>query len=62
MAQFDIGPGDEVIIPPYTFIATVQAVLMNGALPVFADIDPKTFQIDPSKIEEIGRASCRERV
>lgn len=52
VAQFDIGPGDEVIIPPYTFIATVQAVLMNGALPVFADIDPKTFQIDPSKIEE----------
>lgn len=52
VAQFDIGAGDEVIIPPYTFIATVQAILMNGALPVFVDIDPKTFQIDPSKIEE----------
>ncbi|RNC64920.1 DegT/DnrJ/EryC1/StrS aminotransferase family protein [Proteiniphilum sp. X52] len=51
VAQFNIGPGDEVIVPPYTFIATIQAILMNGALPVFVDIDPKTFQIDPSKIE-----------
>lgn len=52
LSQFDIGPGDEVIVPPYTFVATVQAVLMNGAIPVFADIDPETFQIDPVKIEE----------
>ncbi|HBK32222.1 DegT/DnrJ/EryC1/StrS family aminotransferase [Limibacterium fermenti] len=52
LAQFNIGPGDEVIVPPYTFVATVQAVLMNGALPVFADVDPTTFQIDPVKIEE----------
>lgn len=51
VAQFNIGPGDEVIVPPYTFIATIQAVLINGALPVFVDIDPKTFQIDPAKIE-----------
>lgn len=51
LAQFDIGGGDEVIVPPYTFIATVQAVLMNGAMPVFVDTDPETFQMDPEKIE-----------
>src|SRR6218665_489198 len=49
--QLNIGAGDEVIVPPYTFIATIQAVLANGAMPVFVDIDPETFQIDPSKIE-----------
>lgn len=49
--QLDIGPGDEVLVPPYTFIATIQAVLVNGAMPVFVDIDPETFQMDPAKIE-----------
>jgi perosamine synthetase len=49
--QLDIKAGDEVIVPPYTFIATIQAVLANGAMPVFVDVDPQTFQIDPSKIE-----------
>ena len=52
VANLDIGAGDEVIVPPYTFIATIQAVLMNGAMPVFVDTDPETFQIDVSKIEE----------
>ena len=51
LIQFEIGAGDEVIIPPYTFIATVQAVLATGALPVFVDTDPETFQIDANKIE-----------
>src|SRR5690606_8054457 len=50
--QFDIRAGDEVIVPPYTFIATVAAVLANGAMPVFVDVDPETFQIDPEKIAE----------
>ena len=49
--SFGIGPGDEVIVPPYTFIATASAVLFNGAIPVFVDVDPETFQIDPQKIE-----------
>ncbi|MGV3640800.1 MAG: DegT/DnrJ/EryC1/StrS family aminotransferase [Adhaeribacter sp.] len=49
--QFDIKGGDEVLVPPYTFIATVQAVLANGAMPVFVDVDPETFQMDPAKIE-----------
>jgi dTDP-4-amino-4,6-dideoxygalactose transaminase len=41
-----------VITSPYTFVATVDAILLNNALPVFADIDPGTWQIDPAKIEE----------
>ena len=51
LLQMDIGGGDEVIVPPYTFIATVAAVLATGAMPVFVDTDPATFQIDAAKIE-----------
>jgi dTDP-4-amino-4,6-dideoxygalactose transaminase len=46
-----VGPGDEVIVPPYTFVATVNAVLLQHALPVFVDTDPETSQIDARKIE-----------
>ena len=46
-----VGPGDEVIVPPYTFVATINAVLLYGAMPVFVDTDPETFQIDHRKIE-----------
>lgn len=49
--QMDIGAGDEVIVTPYTWISSIQAVLLNGAMPVFVDIDPETYQIDPEKIE-----------
>jgi perosamine synthetase len=52
LSQLDIGAGDEVLLPPYTFIASAQAILQTGAMPVFVDIDPDTFQIDPRKIEE----------
>jgi perosamine synthetase len=47
---FDIRPGDEVIVTPNTFIATSLVVLKEGGVPVFADIDPKTFNIDPAEI------------
>jgi dTDP-4-amino-4,6-dideoxygalactose transaminase len=47
----DVGPGDEVLVPPYTFVATVNVVLLQHAIPVFVDTDPETFQIDASKIE-----------
>jgi dTDP-4-amino-4,6-dideoxygalactose transaminase len=46
-----VEAGDEVLLPPYTFIATANAVLMLNALPVFVDTDPETFQIDPARIE-----------
>lgn len=49
--RLDIGPGDEVITTPYTFIASIQAILANNAMPVFTDIDPATYQMDPAKIE-----------
>ncbi len=52
VVQNDIGAGDEVIVTPYTWISTVQSILLAGAMPVFADIDPETFQIDPAKIRE----------
>jgi len=52
LAQLEIGWGDEVLVTPYTFIASVSSILFNGAIPVFVDIDPETFQMDPDKIEE----------
>jgi perosamine synthetase len=51
LIQLNVGGGDEVIVTPYTFISSIQAVLMAGAMPVFVDVDPETFQMDPGKIE-----------
>ncbi len=51
MGALNIGPGDEVILPVYTFIATYNVVALHNALPIIVDIDPESFQIDPKKME-----------
>src|SRR5207249_11323226 len=51
LAALRIGPGDEVIIPDLTFIATANAVRLAGAIPVLVDIEERTFGIDPNAIE-----------
>jgi len=51
MAALGIGPGDEVIVPDFTFVATASAVLYTGALPVMVDVSPQTYCIDPQLAE-----------
>src|SRR5439155_8638942 len=46
-----IGPGDEVVTVPFTFVATVAAVLYTGARPVLVDVDPETLTLDPEHLE-----------
>src|SRR6267143_3545958 len=52
LAAIGIGPGDEVIVPSFTFIASANAILYTGADVVFCEIDPRTFNIDPNDIEK----------
>ncbi len=59
LRAYDIGPGDEVITTPNTFIATALAISTCGAKPVFVDIDPLTYNLDPSKLEEAITSSTR---
>jgi len=47
-----VGPGDEVIVPPYTFIATASAPLAVNAVPIFCDIDLETFNLDPDRLDK----------
>jgi perosamine synthetase len=51
LAALDVGPGDEVVLPPYTFVATLNVVFLQHALPVFADSDLETFQMDAGTLE-----------
>ena len=52
IAALDIGPGDEIIVPPFTFIATASSILHNNAIPIFADIDNKSYTLDPKSVKE----------
>ena len=49
----DVGPGDEVITSAFTFVATAEAAALLGAQPIFADIEPRTFNLDPARIERL---------
>ena len=51
LGALGIGPGDEVILPPFTFVATFNIITLNYALPIYVDVDPDTSQIDAGKIE-----------
>jgi perosamine synthetase len=53
-----IGPGDEVIVPAYTFPATANVVALAGATPVLVDVDPETFNLDPAKVELTPRTKA----
>jgi dTDP-4-amino-4,6-dideoxygalactose transaminase len=62
-----VGPGDAVFIPAFTFSATAEVVLLAGATPVFVDVDPRTFNIDPAQLAEqvvmtAARTALRPRV
>jgi len=57
-----IGPGDAVVTTPFTFIATVEAILLCGARPVFVDIDPRTFNLDPVKLGALLSAPGGDKI
>ena len=55
----DIKSGDEIIMPSYTFVSTANAFVLKGGVPVFVDIDPDTFNIDPNLVEEVISSKTR---
>lgn len=56
LMAYGVRPGDVIFTTPFTFISTAEVIALLGAIPVFVDIDPKTFNIDPSKLELAIRA------
>ena len=52
MAALNLGPGDEIMTTPYTFLASASAALYQNAIPVFADIDPASYDLDPVQAEK----------
>jgi UDP-2-acetamido-2-deoxy-ribo-hexuluronate aminotransferase len=52
LMAYNVGPGDVIFTTPFTFISTAEVIALLGALPVFVDIDPQTFNMDPAKLEQ----------
>jgi perosamine synthetase len=50
LQALDVGPGDEVVVPAFTYVATVNAIARRGALPVMVDVDPRTLNVDPDAV------------
>lgn len=59
LAAADIGPGDEIVTTPFSFVASANCALYQGATPIFADIDPHTLNIDPAQVD--ARVTARTR-
>jgi len=52
LMAYDVGPGDAIFTTPFTFFATAEVIALTGATPIFVDVDPRTFNLDPNKLEE----------
>ena len=62
LAAAGVQPGDQVLTTPFSFFASASAIVRAGARPVFADIDPKTFNLDPTRVESFLRERQRDKL